>query len=106
MIGGVIIFLQVERLINIMTNIFKLSKSIIILLWNPKLLPTAIKANYKAWISKEYSKHTEEKTKYDFIKSTATILSKCPNNCDYTLECCGCSIYAAVEENKQCTQKT
>ena len=89
-----------------MKNISKFWKIIMALLRNPKLLPTAIKANYKAWISKEYSKHTEEKTKYDFIKSTATILSKCPNNCSYTLECCGCSIYAAVEENKQCKWKT
>lgn len=75
-------------------------------IWNFLITPTlwipAIKANYKAWISKEYTKHTEGKTKYDYIKTTAEILSQCPNKCSYELGCCGCSIYAAVEENKQC----
>jgi hypothetical protein len=75
------------------------------ILLNPRAIPFAIRGNYKAWISKQYTKHTEEKTKFDFIKSTAEILSKCPNNCCYQLQCCGCSIYAAVEENKQCKYK-
>jgi hypothetical protein len=78
------------------------------LIRSPENIIPAIKANYKAWISKQYAKQTKNKTKYDYIKSTATILSECPNQCSYELRCCGCSIYAAVEENKQCkhTKKT
>lgn len=82
--------------------IYLILKRIKELLNNPKNIIPAIKGNYKAFIAQEYSKHVEEKTKYDYIKLTADVLSQCPNNCKYQMECCGCSIYAAVEENKQC----
>jgi hypothetical protein len=61
----------------------------------------AIRGNFKALWNILFNHN-----KYLTIKQTADILSKCPNNCSYTLECCGCSIYAAVEENKQCKWKT
>jgi hypothetical protein len=82
-----------------------MKKQIKELILNPKNIIPAIRGNYKAWIGKQYAKQTKEKTKFDYIKSTATILSKCPNQCSYELRCCGCSIYAAVEENKQCKYK-
>jgi hypothetical protein len=72
------------------------------LILKPRNIGPALDANYKAWVSKQYTKHTEGKTKYDFIKTTAEILQDCPNNCCYELECCGCSIYAAAEKNKKC----
>lgn len=72
------------------------------LIQNPENIVPAIKGNYKAWISNQYAKHTNTKTKENFIKSTVEVLSSCTQNCSYELKCCGCSIYAAVEENKLC----
>jgi hypothetical protein len=72
------------------------------LIQNPEKIVPALEANYNAWISKEYAKINNNKTKEDFIKSTVEILSSCTQNCSYELECCGCSIYAAVEKDKLC----
>ena len=75
------------------------------LLSQPQNIKRALRGNYRAWISKQYRSHTQNKTKYDYIKQTVDILSTCKTKkCKYELQCCGCPIYAAVEENKTCSK--
>lgn len=74
-----------------------MKKQIKELLNNPKNIIPAIKGNLQHLWDKLFNPD-----KLQAIKTTAEILSKCPKQCTYQLECCGCSIYAAVNENKKC----
>lgn len=61
---------------------------------NPQDIIPAVIGNVKALFQ---TKETKEA-----IFATTQILSECPKGCSTQLECCGCSIYAAIEQDKKC----